>query len=191
MRTRLALLALGLAAALPAMAALKPGSKAPSFTAPAYLAGEPFTYDLADALKRGPVVLYFFPAANTPGCNVEAALFSQAIDKFQAAGASVIGVTAGNLDTLAKFSADTETCGGKFPVAADEGAKIAKQYDATLALRPGWASRTSYVIAQDGSVRFVHDDMNPNQHVKRTLEAVQALRPAAPKSRKAMPPARK
>ena len=184
MRLRLALLALGLAAALPAMAALKPGAQAPVFTAPAYLAGKPFTYDFADALKRGPVVLYFFPAANTPGCNVEAALFSQAIDKFNAAGASVIGVTAGNLDTLAKFSAETEHCGGKFPVAADKGAKIAKQYDATLALKPGWASRTSYVIAQDGTIHFVHDAMNPNLHVKQTLQAVEALkRPAAAKAK--------
>ena len=167
--------ALALLLSVPAFAALKPGSKAPQFQAPAYLAGKPFTYQLADALKQGPVVVYFFPAAHTPGCNVEAALFSQAIDKFKAAGASVIGVTAGNLDSLAKFSMETEHCGGKFPVAADKDAKIAKQYDATLALKPGWASRTSYVIAQDGTVRFVHDNLNPNQHVKQTLEAVQAL----------------
>lgn len=180
MRLRPVLLALCIVASLPAMAALKTGTKAPAFTAPAYLAGKAFTYDLGDALERGPVVLYFFPAANTPGCNVEAALFSQAVDRFKAAGASVIGVTAGNLDALARFSADTETCGGKFPVAADDGAKIAKQYDATLALKPSWSSRTSYVIGQDGIVRFVHDDMNPNQHVKRTLEAVQAMRDAKP-----------
>ena len=89
-----------------------------------------------------------------------------------------------NLDTLAKFSADTRYCGGKFPVAADEGAKIAKQYDATLALKPSWSSRTSYVIAPDGTIRFVHDDLNPNQHVKLTLEAVQALRPAKAGPRK-------
>ena len=184
MRSRPALLAICLALSLPAFAALKPGSKAPMFEAPAYLAGKPFTYQLADALKKGPVVLYFFPAAHTPGCNVEASLFSQAIDKFNAAGASVIGVTAGNLNTLAKFSAETEHCGGKFPVAADKGAKIAKQYDANLALKPGWASRTSYVIAQDGTIHFVHDAMNPNLHVKQTLQAVEALkRPAAAKAK--------
>lgn len=191
MRPRLLMLALGLAAALPALAALKPGTRAPVFTAPAFLAGKPFTYDLAAALEQGPVVLYFFPAANTPGCNVEAAAFSQAIDRFKAAGASVIGVTAGNLDTLAAFSEDTRTCGGKFPVAADEGARIARQYDATLALKPAWSSRTSYVIAPDGAIRFVHDNMNPNQHVKRTLEAVQALRPAAAHAPKLGSPARK
>ena len=178
------LLASCLLVALPAAAALKPGAKAPTFEAPAYLAGKPFTYQLADALEKGPVVLYFFPAAHTPGCNVEAALFSQAIDKFKAAGASVIGVTAGNLDTLAKFSEETEHCGGKFPVAADKDAKIAKRYDATLALKPGWSSRTSYVIAQDGTIHFVHDDLNPNQHVKQTLEAVQALKLKRPRGKK-------
>ena len=97
------------------------------------------------------------------------------------AGATVIGVTAGNTDRLAEFSKDTEKCAGKFPVAADEGARIARQYDATLTLKPGWSSRTSYVIAQDGTVRFVHDDMNPNQHVKQTLDAVLAMKPAARK----------
>jgi peroxiredoxin len=158
-----------------ALAALKPGVTAPIFSAPAYLAGKPFTYDLKAALKQGPVVLYFFPAAFTSGCNVEAAAFSQAIDKFKAAGATVIGVTAGNTDRLAEFSKDTEKCSGKFPVAADEDARIAKQYDATLMLKPGWSSRTSYVIAPDGKVSFVHDDMNPNQHVKQTLDAVLAL----------------
>ena len=185
MNRRTLAIAVALAAtfAAPAFSALKTGAKAPAFTAPAYLAGKAFTFKLSDALKKGPVVLYFFPAAYTPGCNIEAHQFSQATDKFAAAGASVIGVTAGNLNTLAKFSAETEHCGGKFPVAADEGARIARQYDATLTLRPGWSSRTSYVIAQDGTVRFVHDDMNPNQHVKRTLEAVQALHAAtAPKA---------
>ena len=180
MRLRLALLALGLAAALPAMAALKPGAQAPVFTAPAYLAGKPFTYDFADALKRGPVVLYFFPAANTPGCNVEAALFSQAIDKFKAQGAMVIGVTSGNVERLAEFSSDTEKCAGKFAVAADEGAKIARSYDATLAMKPDLSSRTSYVIGRDGRIVHVHDAMNPNLHVRETLDAVTALARATP-----------
>ena len=92
------------ALAAPAFAELKAGAKAPDFTAPAYLAGQPFTYKLADALKKGPVVVYFFPAAHTSGCNVEAHLFSDAIDQFKAAHATVIGVTAGNLDQLADFS---------------------------------------------------------------------------------------
>lgn len=158
-----------------AIAALKVGAKAPDFSAPAYLAGIPFTFHLADALKEGPVVVYFFPAAHTPGCNLEASLFSQAIDKFKAQHATVIGVTSGNVEELADFSKETEHCGGKFPVAADSGAKIAKHYDALLKLKPGWSDRTSYVIAQDGTVAHVYSAMNPNQHVKETLDAVGAL----------------
>ena len=159
----------------PSFAALKVGSHAPDFSAPAYLAGQPFTFNLADALKQGPVVVYFFPAAHTSGCNLEAHLFSEAIDKFKAQHATVIGVTAGNVDQLADFSKETEHCGGKFPVAADPGAKIAKQYDALLKLKPGWSDRTSYVIAPSGSIAAVHSDLNPNLHVKAMLDAVTAL----------------
>ena len=165
-----------IAFAAPSLAALKAGARAPDFSAPAYLAGEPFTYKLADALKKGPVVLYFFPAAHTPGCNLEARQFSQAIDKFKAHGATVIGVTAGNVDELADFSKETEHCGGKFPVAADPGAKIAKQYDAILDKKPEWASRTSYVIAPDGTVAHVYSEMNPARHVQEMLAAVEKLK---------------
>lgn len=159
----------------PSFAALKVGEQAPDFTAPAYLAGQPFTFHLADALKKGPVVVYFFPAAHTSGCNLEAHLFSEAIDKFKAAHASVIGVTAGNVSELADFSRETEHCSGKFPVAADNGASIAKQYDAVLAKKPEWSDRTSYVIAKDGKIAYVHSDLNPKDHVKDTLQAVEAL----------------
>lgn len=174
---RLTVAAIGIALllAMPARAALKPGDKAPEFTAPAYLAGKPFTYGLADALAKGPVVLYFFPAANTPGCNLEASLFSQAVDEFAAHGASVIGVTAGNTEQLAAFSSDKETCSGKFPVAADEDAQIARDYDALLAKRPDWSDRTSYVISASGDIVHVHSDLNPNRHVAETLAAVEAL----------------
>jgi peroxiredoxin len=174
---RLAVLAVAgtIALASPSFAALKVGSHAPDFSAPAYLAGQPFTFNLADALKQGPVVVYFFPAAHTSGCNLEAHLFSEAIDKFKAQHATVIGVTAGNVDQLADFSKETEHCGGKFPVAADPGAKIAKQYDALLKLKPGWSDRTSYVIAPSGSIAAVHSDLNPNLHVKAMLDAVTAL----------------
>jgi thioredoxin-dependent peroxiredoxin len=157
-------------------AALKVGDKAPDFSAPAYLAGQPFTFNLADALKKGPVVVYFFPAAHTSGCNVEAHLFSEAIDQFKAEHATVIGVTAGNVEQLADFSKETEHCGGKFPVAADAGAKIAKQYDALLALKPGWSDRTSYVITASGSVAYAYSALSPNEHVKQTLAAVKALK---------------
>jgi peroxiredoxin len=159
----------------PASAALKPGDAAPGFKAPAYLAGNPFTFDLADALKHGPVVVYFFPAAHTSGCNLEAHLFSEATDKFKAEGVTVVGVTAGNVDQLADFSKETEHCGGKFPVAADPGAKIAAQYDAVLAKKPEWSDRTSYLIAPSGKIAAVHSDLKPNLHVKSMLDAAAAL----------------
>lgn len=161
--------------AAPAFAALKEGTQAPAFSAPAYLAGQPFTFKLADALKQGPVVVYFFPAPHTSGCNLEAHLFSESIDKFKALHATVIGVTAGNLDQLAAFSKETEHCGGKFAVAADKGAKIAKEYDATLMMRPGWSDRTSYVIAPSGKITHVYSNLNPKKHVQETLDAVKAL----------------
>ena len=176
---KLTTLAIGLGAAAlasPSFAALKVGAKAPDFTAPAYLAGNSFTFKLAGALKKGPVVVYFFPAPHTSGCNVEAHLFSEAIDQFKAQGATVIGVTAGNLDQLAAFSKETEFCGGKFPVAADAGAKIAKQYDALLMLKPGWSDRTSYVISSTGTIVHVYSALSPKQHVKQTLDAVKALK---------------
>jgi peroxiredoxin len=168
-------IAAGAMFAAPSSAALKVGTRAPDFSAQAYLAGKPFTFRLADALKQGPVVLYFFPAAHTPGCNLEAHLFSEAVDKFKAEHATVIGVTAGNVDQLADFSKETEHCGGKFAVAADPGAKIAREYDATLAMKPQWSNRTSYVISPSGSVVHVYSDLNPNKHVEETLAAVKAL----------------
>ena len=176
---RPALIAAALAvAATPAAAKLAPGAKAPNFSAPAYLAGNPFTYKLADSLKKGPVVLYFFPSAYTSGCNLEAHLFSEAVDEFKANGATVIGVTSGKLDKLAEFSKDTERCGGKFPVAADPGAAIAKSYDAPLSMKgmamPGLSGRVSYVIAPDGSVIHAYDNLDPNDHVIQTLRAVKA-----------------
>ena len=162
--------------AAPAAAELKAGAKAPDFTAPSFLAGQPFTYKLADALRKGPVVVYFFPAAHTKGCNIEAHLFSEAVDQFKAEHATIIGVTAGNLEQLSDFSKETEHCGGKFPVASDPGAKIAKQYDSTLMAKPDWSSRTSYVIAQNGTVADVYSSLDPTDHVNKTLAAVKALK---------------
>ena len=175
MRRLLPILIVGLLAATPALAALKSGDKAPDFTAPAYLAAKPFTFSLADALKKGPVVVYFFPAAHTPGCNIEAHMFSEAIDQFKAQHASVIGVTAGNTDQLADFSKETEHCGGKFPVAADAGAKIAGQYDALLTMKPGWSNRTSYLVGTDGRIAAVHSDLSPKAHVQSMLDALKAM----------------
>ena len=138
------------APASPSFAALKVGAHAPDFSAPAYLAGEPFTFKLADALKKGPVVLYFFPAAFTSGCTIEAHNFAEAADKFSKMGATLIGVTAGNIDRIAEFS--KSECRSKFPVAGDPKLAIAKAYDATLALFPGHSDRTSYVIGTDGKI---------------------------------------
>jgi thioredoxin-dependent peroxiredoxin len=160
----------------PAYAELKAGAKAPDFTASGFQAGKPINFSLAEARKKGPVVVYFFPAAETAGCNLEARMFAEATDEFKANGATVIGVTAGNLDKLAAFSADTEKCSGKFPVAADPQAKIAKQYDATLAVRPGWSSRTSYVISPAGEVLLGYSNLAPNEHVSQTLAAVKAYK---------------
>jgi len=157
----------------PAQATLQPGDSAPDFTAPAWLAGEAFEFDLSEALAKGPVVLYFFPAANTPGCNLEASLFSQSIDRFDELGATVIGVTAGNTHELQAFSADGATCAGKFAVAADEGARIAADYDAVLEGRE-ISSRTSYVIGRDGRIAAVHSDRNPSRHVEAMLEGLAA-----------------
>jgi peroxiredoxin len=177
--------AAALSAAAPAWADLQPGAKAPDFTAPAYLAGQPFTYHLADALKNGPVVVYFFPAAHTKGCNLEAHLFSEAVDQFKAEKATVIGVTAGKVTELADFSKETEHCGGRFPVAADPGAKIAKQYDtrfnmAGVTMPMDLSGRTSYVVAPDGEVVFAYSNLDPSDHVSQTLAAVKAWRAKHP-----------
>jgi peroxiredoxin len=173
--TRLVLAAAAAALlATPALAALKPGDRAPAFTAQGYMAGEPVNLSLGEALKKGPVVLYFFPAAHTSGCNLEAHLFSSAIDDFKAQKATVIGVTAGNVDQLAAFSKETEHCAGKFPVAADPGAKIAKSYDSTLTVKPDWSDRTSYVIAPNGTILHAYSKLDPSQHVAETLGAVKA-----------------
>jgi peroxiredoxin len=103
-------------------------------------------------------------------------MFADASDQFKAAGATLIGVTAGNLNKLASFSADTEKCSGKFPVAADPGAKIARQYDSVLAMKPDWSDRTSYVIAPDGTVIHAYTKMDPTEHVSQTLGAVKAFK---------------
>jgi peroxiredoxin len=173
--------ALGALIATPALAHLAVGAEAPPISAPGFLAGKPLNFDLKAALKKGPVVLYFFPAAHTSGCNAEAHLFADAVDQFKAQGATVIGVTSGNLDQLGAFSAETEHCSGKFQVASDPNAAIAKSYDSALVMRPGWSDRTSYVITPDDKVAFVYSDLNPTQHVALTLDAVKKWRTEHPK----------
>lgn len=163
-----------LLAASPAFASLKVGDKAPDFTAPATLGGKEFTFHLADALKKGPVVVYFYPAAFTQGCTVEAHDFAAAMPQYQALGASVIGVSHDDIGTLNKFS--ISECQSKFPVAADQDRHIMKSYDATLGFLTSYASRTSYVVGQDGRIAFSYEAMDPDEHVSRTMKAVEALK---------------
>ncbi|MGS0893392.1 peroxiredoxin [Burkholderia stagnalis] len=171
-----ALLVAGYAAT--AQAELKPGAAAPDFTTQASLGGKTYTYALADALKQGPVVLYFYPAAFTKGCTIEAHAFADAVDRYKAYGATVIGVSADNIDTLTKFS--VSECRSKFPVAADPDAKIIREYDAKLPAIDR-ANRVSYVISPEGKVLYEYTSMSPDKHVENTLAAVKAWADAHPK----------
>jgi peroxiredoxin Q/BCP len=170
------LAAFGLTA--PVLAALAVGTKAPDFTLQATKGGNVFTFSLADALKSGPVVLYFYPAAFTTGCTIEAHEFADAIDQYKALNATVIGVSHDPLDKLQKFS--VSECRSKFAVAADTDQTVEKSYDAILAKAPQYANRTSYVIAPDGSIVYTYTDMDPSKHVDNTLAALQTWEKAHP-----------
>lgn len=161
-----------------AMATLAVGATAPDFSTDAALGGVEFKFSLAQALKKGPVVLYFFPKAFTKGCTIEAHNFAEATPKFNALGATVVGISNDNIDTLKKFS--VEACRDQFAVAADSGARIMKQYDAALLLKPDMADRISYVIGPDGKLLYVFSSLSPDQHVENTLNAVQKWRSAQP-----------
>jgi peroxiredoxin len=160
----------------PAMAALAVGAAAPDFSAQASLGGKEFSFSLADALKKGPVVLYFYPAAFTKGCTIEAHDFAEATAQFAALGATVIGVSHDSIATLDKFS--VSECRSKFAVAADPDETVIKSYDAVLAQKPEYANRTSYVIAPDHTVLMTYTDLNPDKHVELTLAAVKKWRDA-------------
>jgi peroxiredoxin len=163
-------------APLASHAALKPGDAAPDFTTEAALGGKAFQFALGDALKRGPVVLYFYPKAFTSGCTVEAHEFAEATAKFNALGATVVGVSNDNIETLKKFS--VEECRNKFAVAADGDSKIIKGYDAKLMMAPGMADRISYVIGQNGKIAYTYASMSPDGHVANTMKAVEQLKAA-------------
>jgi len=179
--------------ALPATAALKEGDAAPAFKAQASQAGKAFSFSLKDALKKGPVVVYFYPSAFTGGCNIQAHSFAVNHDKFSAAGATVVGVSLDSIARLNEFSADPNYCAGKFPVAADVDGDIAKSY--ALAIREIAAGkkdtrgveidhaateRTTFVITQDGRIAATVGGLTPEANVEKALEAVQQLaqRPA-------------
>lgn len=158
----------------PASATLAQGARAPDFTAPAAQGGRRFNVNLQALLRRGPVVIYFFPRAFTAGCTLESHAFAEATPQFRAAGATVIGMSGDDVETLARFS--TEACRSRFAMASANAA-IINGYDVRLGSSAA-TTRTSYVIAQDGTVALVHNDMNPNDHVRLTLAEVQRLRAA-------------
>jgi peroxiredoxin len=155
-----------------AHAQLAQGAQAPTFQAPAALAGQPFVFKLDQALAQGPAVVYFYPKAFTSGCTIEAQMFAQSMDEFKALNATVVGVSGDDLETLKKFSEGP--CGGKFAVAADPDGKIIDKYDAGFAIIPGMADRISYAIAPDGTILEAFESMSPSQHVSKSLEAIRA-----------------
>lgn len=175
-------------AALPAMAALKEGDSAPRFTAQASLAGKTFTFSLEKALRKGPVVVYFYPSAYTGGCDLEAHTFAQDSGKFATAGATIIGVSLDSIQRLDAFSADPKYCAGKFPTASDAGGAISKAYDVAVHQGPpglkdvrgidighGFADRTTFVIARDGKIVTVISNVSPAEHVAKALQVVRQL----------------
>ncbi|MDR3005414.1 MAG: peroxiredoxin [Acidovorax sp.] len=168
-----ALAALALLCAATAQAALPVGAAAPVFQTPAAVAGKAFDFDLAAALKKGPVVLYFFPKAFTQGCTMEAHAFAEATPRFAAMGATVVGMSHDDIATLQRFS--TEACRDQFAVASDPKAQTIKAYDAAAAANPERADRISYVIGQDGKIKFTHIGSDPEAHVQKTEAAVKQL----------------
>ena len=153
-------------------AALDIGERAPDFAIQAALDGKVYKFSLAEALKKGPVVLYFFPAAFSEGCSVEAHEFAEANAEYAALGASVVGVSADDIDTLSKFS--VQACQSKFPVASDATRSVMKSFDAVMQTRPEYANRISYVIAPDGSIVYHYMSLNPTKHVEKTLGALKS-----------------
>lgn len=188
------LLTLGIAAGISmvltnqAFAALKAGDTAPVFNLEASLAGKPFQFSLAESLKAGPVVVYFYPSAYTGGCNIQAHTFSVNSEKFAAAGATVIGVSLDSIERLNDFSADPEYCAGKFAVGSDVGGKVAKSFELNVreaaegkvdsrgkAIEHGFAERTTFVITPDGKIAATIGGVTPADNVKAALEKVQEL----------------
>ncbi|HWF40416.1 MAG TPA: peroxiredoxin [Candidatus Acidoferrales bacterium] len=178
--------------ALPLLAALKVGEKAPDFSARASLAGKEFDFSLAKALKKGPAVVYFYPSAYTKGCDLEAHTFAENKDKFDAAGATIIGVSGDSIQRLDQFSADPDYCAGKFPVASDSDGKIAASYNLNMAaakegakdvrgvaIDHGFIERQTFVIGKDHKIIAAFsskdDNLQPDQHVTKSLEIVEQL----------------
>ena len=174
--------------ALPAVAALTEGTTAPEFATQASQAGKAFDYSLQEAVKKGPVVVYFYPSAYTGGCNIQAHSFAVNHDKFAAAGASIVGVSLDSIERLNDFSADPNYCAGKFPVASDADGKIAKAYELSVRdaqpgktdsrgveITHGFAERTTFVVGKDGKIAATLGGLKPEENVLKALETVQQL----------------
>ena len=183
--------------ALPALATLKEGDTAPQFKTQASLAGKDFTFSLKDALRKGPVVVYFYPSAYTGGCNIQAHQFAVNSDKFAAAGATIIGVSLDSIKRLNDFSADPQYCAGKFPTASDADGSIAKSYDLKvqaahegfkdtrgIEIDHGFTERTTFIVTPDGKIAATIGGLAPADNVDKALTVVQQLaakgRPQAP-----------
>jgi len=188
MTLRALLCTLALLATPAAFAALKAGDPAPAFSAPASLAGKPFTYSLKEGLAKGPVVVYFYPSAYTSGCNIQAHEFSTRADQFAAAGASVIGVSLDSIERLNEFSADPDYCAGKLAVASDRDGRIARSFGLRVSdaqrgatdtrgkeIDHGFTERTTFVVRRDGSVLAAVGGVSPEENVARALELVRKL----------------
>jgi thioredoxin-dependent peroxiredoxin len=177
------------AVALPVAAALQKGDTAPTFTARASLAGKEFNYSLADALKQGPVVVYFYPSAYTQGCNIQAHTFAENMEAFNAAKATVIGVSLDSIARLNDFSADPAYCAGKLAVASDADGSIAKSYELMVRDAPaggfpdsrgvkidhGFAERTTFIVTPDGKVAATIGGVSPEENVAQALKAVKDI----------------
>ena len=188
MTLRALLCTLALLATPAAFAALKAGDPAPAFSAPASLAGKPFTYSLKEGLAKGPVVVYFYPSAYTSGCNIQAHEFSTRADQFAAAGASVIGVSLDSIERLNEFSADPDYCAGKLAVASDRDGKIARSFSLRVSdaqrgatdtrgkeIDHGFTERTTFVVKRDGTVLAAVGGVSPEENVARALELVRKV----------------
>ncbi|HSC64512.1 MAG TPA: peroxiredoxin [Caldimonas sp.] len=186
LRTLVCTLALLVSSA--ALAALKAGDPAPAFSAPASLAGKPFTYSLKDGLAKGPVVVYFYPSAYTQGCNIQAHEFSSRADQFAAAGATVIGVSLDSIERLNEFSADPDYCAGKLAVASDRDGRIARSFGLRVSdarrgatdtrgkeIDHGFTERTTFVVKRDGTIAATVGGVSPDANVARALELVRQL----------------
>jgi peroxiredoxin Q/BCP len=186
--TRAALLSIAAFVATTALAALRAGDAAPPFTAPASLAGKPFTYSLKESLAKGPVVVYFYPSAYTSGCNVQAHEFSTKTEQFAAAGASVVGVSLDSIERLNAFSADPAYCAGKLAVASDAEGRIARSFGLRVTdaqpgaidtrgkeIDHGFAERTTFVVRKDGTIAAIVGGVSPSENVGRALEQVKKL----------------